>query len=79
MVEIKGHTEDTWWVIKKSDNSIIKYGMTDVGLTTTSGLDEKETFTSELNWANKLLDYDLIITGETTENIIYSGDTWVGV
>jgi hypothetical protein len=79
MVEIKGHIEDTWWVIKRTDNSIIKYGLTTVGNITQSGLDEKQTFTSELNWANSLLDYDLIITGETTDNIIYTGGTWVNV
>jgi hypothetical protein len=77
ILELKGHTEDTWWIVKKTDNSLIHYGLTPVGRRMQSGLDEKETFTSELNWANKLLDYDLIITGETSENIVYTGGTWV--
>lgn len=75
-LEIKGHTEDTWWIVKKTDNSVIHYGLTPVGYITNSGLDEMETFTVELNWANKLLDYNLVITGETSENIIYTGGTW---
>jgi len=79
ILELKGHIEDTWWIVKKSDNSLIHYGLTPVGQRMQSGLDEKETFTSEVDWANRLLDYNIVITGRTTENIIYTGGTWVSV
>lgn len=76
MVEIKGHLVDTWWIIKKNDNSVIYHGMTSVGLETKSGLDTKQEFTDELTWANELLkSYN--ITGDTSDNIVLSGDTWV--
>lgn len=76
MVEIKGHLVDTWWIIKKNDNSVIHHGMTSVGLETKSGLDTKQEFTDELTWANELLKtYN--ITGDTSDNIVLSGDTWV--
>ena len=78
MVEIKGHLVDTWWIIKKNDNSVIHYGMTSVGLVTRSGLDTKQEFTDELTWANELLKtYN--ITGDTSDNIVLSGGTWVNV
>ena len=78
MVEIKGHLVDTWWIIKKNDNSVIHYGMTSVGLVTRSGLDTKQEFTDELTWANELLKtYN--ITGNTSDNIVLSGNTWVNV
>jgi len=78
MIEIKGHTEDIWWIIKKIDNSVIHYGLTPFGLVTQSGLDEKEEFTDELTWAKELLKtYN--ITGNTSDNIVLSGNTWVNV
>jgi len=75
MIEIKGHLVDTWWIIKKRDNSVIHHGLTPVGLVTQSGLDVKEEFTDELIWANELLKYG--ITAETSSNIVLSGDTWI--
>jgi hypothetical protein len=75
ILELKGHTEDTWWIVKKSDNSVIRYGFTPVGYRMQSGLDVKETFISEVGWANRLLGFN--ITGNTSENIILNGDTWV--
>lgn len=75
MIEIKGHTENTWWIFKNNDNSIIRYGDTPVGSVTQSGLSNKETFTIEVDWANRLLDFS--ITGDTSENIVLSGNTWV--
>lgn len=76
MIEIKGHTEDIWWIIKKRDNSVIHHGITPVNMITQSGLDEKETFTDELIWANTLLNR-YSITATTSDNIVLSGDTWV--
>ena len=76
MVEIKGYTEDIWWIIKKRDNSVIHCGLTPVGMITQSGLDEKETFSDELIWANTLLSR-YSITATTSDNIVLSGDTWV--
>jgi hypothetical protein len=76
MIEIKGYTEDVWWIIKKSDNSVIHYGLTPVGMITQSGLDEKETFSGELIWANTLLSR-YSITATTSDDIVLSGDTWV--
>jgi hypothetical protein len=75
MIEIRGHLVDTWWILKKYDNSVIHHGLTPVGLVTQSGLDEKEEFTDELIWANKLLKYG--ITADTSDNIVLSGDTWI--
>ena len=76
MIEIKNHLVDTWWIIKKSDNSVIHHGITPVGLVTQSGLDEKETFTEELVWANTLLNrYG--ITATTSDNIVLIEDNWV--
>lgn len=77
MVEIKGHIVDTWWIIKKNDDSVIHHGMTPVGMVTQSGLDVKEEFTDELGWANSLLNYG--ITATTSENIVLSGDSWVKI
>ncbi len=74
MLEIKNHTVDTWWIIKKYDNSIIHHGVTPVGMVTQSGLDEKEEFIDELTWANSLLRYN--ITATTSNNIVLSGDSW---
>jgi hypothetical protein len=78
MVEIKGHIVDTWWIIKKNDDSVIHHGMTSVGLVTRSGLDTKQEFTDELTWANELLK-SYSITATTSDNIVLSGDTWVNV
>ena len=75
MIEIKGHTENTWWILKNDDNSVIRCGDTPVGSITQSGLSNKELFTVELDWANRLLGFN--ITGNTSENIILSGNTWV--
>jgi len=72
MIEIKNHTVDTWWIIKKYDNSVIHYGMTPVGMVTQSGLDEKEEFTDESIWLNTLLRYG--ITATTSNNIISEDD-----
>ena len=76
MVEIKGHLVDTWWIIKKNDNSVIHHGLTHVGLVTQSGLDTKQEFTDELTWANELLK-SYSITATTSDNIVLSGNTWV--
>jgi hypothetical protein len=76
MIEIKGYTEDVWWIIKKSDNSVIHHGLTPVGMITQSGLDEKETFSEELIWANTLLSR-YSITATTSDDIVLSGGTWV--
>jgi len=76
MIEIKGHIVDTWWVIKKNDDSVIHHGLTPVGMITQSGLDIKEEFTDELIWANELLKI-YSITATTTDNIILSGNTWI--
>ena len=78
MIEIKGNIVDTWWVIKKNDDSVIHHGLTPVGMSTQSGLDIKEEFTSELIWANELLK-TYSITATTTDDIILSGGTWVNV
>jgi hypothetical protein len=67
MIEIKNRLVDTWWIIKKNDDSVIHYGLTPVGMVTSSGLDVAEEFTDELEWANKLLKYN--ITAGTTDNI----------
>lgn len=76
MVEINGHTEYTWWIVGNNDYSVVRYGGVPVGSVMQSGLSNIQTFTSEVDWANKLLDYNLIITGETSENIVYTGGTW---
>jgi hypothetical protein len=76
MIEIKGYTEDVWWIIKKNDNSVIHHGLTPVGMITQSGLDEKETFSEELIWANTLLSR-YSITATTSDDIVLSGGTWV--
>jgi hypothetical protein len=69
MIEIKDHLVDTWWIIKKNDNSVIHYGLTPVGMVTNSGLDTVETFTEESIWVNKIIEYDNNITPEK----IYEG------
>lgn len=76
MVEIKGHTENTWWIVGNNDYSVVRYGEVAVGSIMQSGLSNLQSFTSEVDWANKLLDYNLVITGETSENIVYTGGTW---
>jgi hypothetical protein len=43
---------------------------------TQSGLDEKETFSEELIWANTLLSR-YSITATTSDDIVLSGGTWV--
>lgn len=69
MIEIKDHLVDTWWIIKKNDNSVIHYGLTPVGMVTNSGLDTVETFIEESVWFTKIIDYDNTITPEK----IYGG------
>ena len=69
MIEIKDHLVDTWWIIKKNDNSVMHYGLTPVGMVTNSGLDTVETFTEESIWVNKIMEYDNNITPEK----IYEG------
>lgn len=66
MVEIKNHTEDIWWIIKKRDNSVIHYGLTPVGMVTQSGLDVKEEFTNETDWQNELFKYGITATTNNT-------------
>jgi hypothetical protein len=77
MIEIKGHIVDTWWIMKSVDETIIRSGLVTVGSQVQSGLSNKEVFTVEINWANRLLDFN--ITGDTSENITLSGGTWVVV
>jgi hypothetical protein len=68
MLEIKNHTEEIWWIIRKNDNSVIHYGVTPVGMVTQSGLDLLETFTNEEERDKKLLDYGITAT-TTNDNI----------
>ncbi len=59
-VEIKDQTQDTWWIARKTDNSIIHYGMVEVGETMESGLDILETFLNEEDWLARLLELGII-------------------
>ena len=54
----------------------LHHGLTPVGMITQSGLDEKETFSEELIWANTLLSR-YSITATTSDDIVLSGGTWV--
>lgn len=53
-VEIKDQTQDTWWIARKTDDSIITYGMVEVGQVMESGLDILETFLNEADWLERL-------------------------
>ncbi len=59
-VEIKDQTQDTWWIARKTDNSIIHYGMVEVGEIMESGLDILETFLNEEDWLARLLELGII-------------------
>ena len=75
-VKINKQNEKLWWVIKSDDESIIHYGKLEPGNVVESGQSKLNTFNTEVAWANHLLDYNMVITGETSQNIIYSGGTW---
>jgi hypothetical protein len=77
MLEVKGHTVDTWCIMRKSDNSVIHYDYVPIGSQMQSGLDIKQTFETEIEWANKLLIYN--ITAETSSNIVLNeaGNMWI--
>jgi hypothetical protein len=53
-VEIRDQTEDTYWIARKNDNSIIHYGLVEVGDVMESGLDILETFLIEAEWLARL-------------------------
>lgn len=74
--KIDKKNEKLWWVIRSNDDSIIHYGVLEPGNVVESGLSKLNTFNTEVSWANHLLNYNLIITGETSENIVYTGGTW---
>ena len=54
MVRVEGHIEDTYWIIKNNDNSIIHYGLVTVGSNVESGLDNFEVFTIKESWVDRL-------------------------
>jgi hypothetical protein len=74
--KINKKSEKLWWVLKNNDESLIRYGMLKPGNVLESGLSNLKSFNTEVSWANHLLEYNLVITGETSQNIIYSGGTW---
>lgn len=61
MVECKNHIEKTWWITKKTDNSVIHYGEVEVGNVVESGQEEIETFTSEEEWIDRLEELGITI------------------
>ena len=61
MVELNGHTVKTWWICKKSDDSIIHYSFSEVGDKMESGQDELETFTVEQDWIDRLLELGITV------------------
>lgn len=65
-LEIKDHTEDTYWIARSDDNSIIHYGLLKVDNVMNSGQDVLETFLSKSDCNTRLLELginklDLII------------------
>jgi hypothetical protein len=75
-IKIDKKNEKLWWVITNDDESIIHYGVLEPGNVVESGQTKLKTYNTEISWANKLLTYDIIVTGETSDNIIYTGGTW---
>jgi len=56
MIECKNHTEKTWWITKKNDNSTIHYGEVEVGSLVQSGLDEIETSIIQQDYIDRLIE-----------------------
>jgi len=55
MVDIKNHTQTTWWIAKSTDNTIIHYGVVDINNIVESGQEELEMFIVEQEWIDRLL------------------------
>jgi len=72
MVELIDHTEDTYWICRKTDNSIIHHGMVvienvELGVKRSivqSGLDILETFLDRKDWIARLLELGIEIEDE---------------
>ena len=54
MAGISGHTEDTYWIARSEDNSVIHYGLVLIGDIMETGQPILESFTDKQEWIARL-------------------------
>lgn len=61
MIHIDAQTELLWWITRSIDDSIILYGLLEIGQVLDSGQEVLETFLSEEDWVVRLAELGIII------------------
>ena len=62
MIHIDAQTELLWWITRSIDDSIILYGLLEIGQVLDSGQEVLETFLTEEDWIVRLAELGIIIT-----------------
>lgn len=62
MIHIDVQVELLWWITRSIDDSIILYGLLEIGQVLDSGQEVLETFLIEEEWIIRLAELGIIIT-----------------
>jgi hypothetical protein len=62
MIHIDAQTELLWWITRSIDDSIILYGLLEIGQVLDSGQEVLEIFLTEEEWIIRLAELGIIIT-----------------
>jgi hypothetical protein len=62
MIHIDAQTELLWWITRSIDDSIVLYGLLEIGQVLDSGQEVLETFLTEEDWIVRLAELGIIIT-----------------
>ena len=61
MIHIDAQSELLWWITRSIDDSIILYGLLEIGQVLDSGQEVLETFLTEEEWVIRLAELGIII------------------
>lgn len=61
MIHIDAQTELLWWITRSIDDSIILYGLLEIGQVLDSGQEVLEIFLTEEEWVIRLAELGVII------------------
>lgn len=61
MIHIDVQTELLWWITRSIDDSVILYGLLEIGQVLDSGQEVLETFLTEEEWIVRLTELGIII------------------
>ena len=64
MAKLENHIVDTWFIAKNENNTVIHYGLCEVGQVTETGQPILETYENESDWLNRLGELEIFINIE---------------